>query len=55
MENFYTPQEIAVKLKINKRTVYRWIREEKLKAYKVGNLWRVPESEIDRLIKGEKD
>jgi len=49
---FYTPEEAAVKLKITRRTVYRWLREGKIKATKLGQspLWRIPESEIRRLL-----
>ena len=50
MEDFYTPQEVANKLKVDVRTVYRWIRENRLKAAKVVTLWRIPESELKRLI-----
>ena len=50
MEDFYTPQEVADKLKVDVRTVYRWIRENRLKAAKVVTLWRIPESELKRLI-----
>lgn len=50
MENYYTPQEVAEKLKVNIHTVYRWIREGKLKASKVVDLWRIPESELKRLL-----
>lgn len=50
MENYYTPQEVADKLKLNIRTVYKWIRENKLNAIKVGDLWRIPESELQRFL-----
>jgi len=51
MENYLTPKEIAEKLKLNIRTVYKWIREEKLRAVKLGDVWRISESELDRFIK----
>lgn len=51
MDNYYTPQEVADKLKVNIRTIYRWIREGKLKAVKIGDLWRISESELERFIK----
>ena len=35
MEDYYTPQEVADKLKVNTRTLYRWIHEGKLKAVKL--------------------
>ncbi|TYO97034.1 helix-turn-helix domain-containing protein [Desulfallas thermosapovorans] len=54
MEQYYTPQEVADSLKINLRTIYRWIREGKLNAVKVGELWRISESELNRLLGEEK-
>jgi|LFRM01.1.fsa_nt_gb excisionase family DNA binding protein len=54
MENYYTPKEVSEKLKLNVRTVYKWIREEKLKAVKLGDVWRISESELNRLLKGNE-
>ena len=54
MENYYTPKEVSEKLKLNIRTVYKWIREEKLMAVKLGDVWRIPESELNRLLKGNE-
>lgn len=51
MENYFTPQEIADKFKVKINTVYLWIRQGKLKAIKVGDLWRIPESELENFIK----
>lgn len=53
MENYYTPKEVSEKLKLNVRTIYKWIREEKLKAVKLGDVWRISESELNRLLKRE--
>jgi len=50
MEEYFTPQEVAEKLKVNINTVYRWIREGKLNAVKVVDLWRIPETELMRLL-----
>lgn len=50
MDNYFTPQQVAEKLQLNIRTVYKWIREGKLKAIKVGDLWRISESELERFI-----
>jgi excisionase family DNA binding protein len=55
MEEFYTPQEVAQKLKIDLSTVYRWIREGQLKAVKIGHFWRISESELKRLLTPEEN
>ena len=52
MEEYFSPQEVSQKLKLNIRTVYKWIKEGRLKAVKLGDLWRIPESEIKRLLEG---
>lgn len=52
MDNYkyFTPQEVAKTLKVDVRTIYRWIREGKLNAVKVVDLWRISESELKRLL-----
>ncbi len=54
METYYTPKEIAEKLKLNIGTVYKWVREGRLKAVKLGDVWRISESELNRLLKGNE-
>ena len=51
MEEYFTPQEVAGKLKVNIHTVYRWIREGKLDAVKIGDLWRIPESVLREFLR----
>lgn len=53
--NFYTPEEAAARLKIARRTVYQWLREGRIRGTKLSNLWRIPESELNRLLGGEQD
>ena len=48
---YYTPEEIAQKFKVKKRTVYFWVRKGKLKAVKLGSLLRIPKSSMDEFIK----
>jgi len=55
MEKFYTPEEIANNLKVSRKTVYNWIQEGRLKAVKIGHFWRIPESELNRLLGGGQD
>ena len=50
METYYTPKEIAEKLKLNIGTVYKWIREGRIKAIKLGDVWRISESELNQLL-----
>ncbi|MFH1652752.1 MAG: helix-turn-helix domain-containing protein [Pseudomonadota bacterium] len=49
-EHLYTPEEIAKQLKLNKRTIYRYIREGKLKAAKFGRVYRTTKTQLDSFI-----
>ena len=42
----YTPQEVADTLKVDLRTVYRWIKEGRLAAVKAGVQWRISEENL---------
>ncbi len=46
-----SPQEFADRLSISRWTVYAWIQEGKIAAIKLGRLVRIPESELERIIK----
>jgi excisionase family DNA binding protein len=39
---FYTVEEVCAILKVHENTVYNWIDSGKLKAIKIGGLWRIP-------------
>jgi len=53
-EDYYTLQEIAERLKVSYRTVYRWVHSGKLPAYKLGSDWRVKESDVSDFIKARR-
>ncbi|MCC3145767.1 helix-turn-helix domain-containing protein [Halanaerobium sp. Z-7514] len=53
MAEIYTPDEIAEKLKISEQTVRRYLREEKIKGFKLGNSWRVKEKDLLEFIDGQ--
>ena len=50
-QSFLTVKEVATRLKCHPHTVRRWIWEQKLLAVKVGDLVRVPEGELAKLVK----
>ena len=52
-ETLYTPEEVAEKLKTTRRTVYRWIEDNKLKALKAGKMWRIPQSALDEFLQNQ--
>ena len=49
-EEFLTPQEIASRLKLTEATIWRWIRERKLPAVKVGpKVYRVRKEDYEKI------
>lgn len=53
MEKLYSVKQIADLLGIAEITIRQWIQHDKIKSVKIGNSRRVPESEVNRLHKGE--
>jgi len=53
-EQYYTIKEIAKMLKIAYLTVYRWIQDDKLIAFKAGKQYRVKKEDLDRFIERQK-
>ena len=49
-EEFLTPDEVAVKLRIDQETVLRWLRTGKLPGYKVGKHWRVSHTDYVEFV-----
>ena len=49
-EQYYTIEEVAKMLKVAYLTVYRWIREGKLVAYKAGKQYRIKKADLDKFI-----
>jgi len=50
-ESFYSTSEVARLFEVNRVTIYRWVQEGVVKAYKVGKHLKIPVSEVDRLWK----
>ena len=53
MDNFLTVNEISEKLRVQRRTVIRWIRAGQLRAFKPGGgrFWRIREADFKRFIR----
>lgn len=51
METFLTRKEVAIMLKTSIRTIDRAIKSNKLKAYKIGDLIRIAEKDVNKFIK----
>ncbi len=48
---YYSLDEVALLLKVTYLTVYRWVRSNKLIAYKAGKQYRVTKVDIDIFLK----
>ena len=49
-KDILTPQEVAEYLQLTPDTVYRYIREGKLAAAKLGRHYRIPKENVDLLL-----
>src|SRR5215210_1822461 len=45
-----TPEQAAEYLQLNKETIYRYIREGKLLASRLGRTYRIPKANLDALL-----
>ncbi len=53
IDKLLTPDEVAQRLGITPNTVRIYLREGRIKALKVGKLWRVRESDLQKHIRGD--
>jgi excisionase family DNA binding protein len=50
-EEYLTPEEVAERLKVHLKTVYRWLRTGELKGMQRGRTWRIRESNLrDKVV-----
>jgi excisionase family DNA binding protein len=49
-EQVMTVEQVAAYLQLHRLTVYRYIREGKIPAARIGRLYRVHKSDVDRLL-----
>ncbi|MFH0754876.1 MAG: helix-turn-helix domain-containing protein [Candidatus Omnitrophota bacterium] len=48
--NLMTIDEVAEYLRVKKRTVYDWVKKEKIPAVKIVGLWRFRKDRIDQWL-----
>ncbi len=50
-ERYYSPDEVAKKYNVSGVVVRKWLREGKLKGFKLGgNIWRIHEAELEQFV-----
>jgi excisionase family DNA binding protein len=53
-ERYATLPEVAERLKVSRRTVYRWIKSGELDAYKFANEYRITESALKEFLEAHR-
>ena len=49
-DNYYSVTELIDILEVTRRTILKYIKQGKLRAFKLGNQWRVTEAELQKFI-----
>ena len=50
-DRLLSPQEFAELLSVSRWTIYGWLQEGRIRSVKIGRLVRIPESELDRIVR----
>ncbi|MBW2631891.1 MAG: helix-turn-helix domain-containing protein [Deltaproteobacteria bacterium] len=50
-KTFYSTSEAAGLFNVHRFTIYRWIKDGKIKTYKIGRHFKIPLSEVEILLK----
>lgn len=54
-KKLYTVEQAAEYLIVPVRTIQNWLREGRLKGYKIGGLWRISEEALEEFLKAGRD
>ena len=50
MDELFTPEEIADRLKVSKQAVYKWLTKGQLKGFRAGKMWRVTRENLEAFL-----
>lgn len=53
-ERFYTPPELAAHYRITRQAIWNWIRQGRLKAIRLGTVYRISESEWNSFLSSQQ-
>ena len=53
MSDFLTAKQVIGLLNVDRTTLYRMIKENRIKGFKVGSNWRFPAGEVDAIMNGK--
>jgi acetyl-CoA synthetase len=48
---YLTVKDASARLKVHENTILRWLTNGTIKGVKFGKLWRIPDTEIERVAK----
>ncbi len=54
-DEFYTLHEVAKLLKVSYMTVFRWVKSDKIPAYKFEKQYRVSKEDLEKFIEERKN
>ena len=54
-EELLKPEQVAEILNVSMTSVYRWLNTGELKGIRVGKLWRVRKSDLQKIIQQGKE
>lgn len=55
MEELITINQLTEILQVDRLTVYRMLKDGRIRGVKVGRQWRVPRSEVSEMVSGERE
>ena len=50
VRDIFTPDQAAAYLQVNRETIYRFIRDGRLSASRLGRTYRIPRQSVERLL-----
>ena len=54
-QNIMTIKQVAEYLKVSRRTIYKLVKEGTIPTFKIMNMWRFEQSQIDQWIREKSD
>ena len=53
-ERYYTPPELAATYRVTRQAIWNWIKQGRIKAIRLGTVYRISESEWLRFLETEQ-
>ncbi len=49
---FYTVQEVADRMRVSRKTIYRMVERGDIQAVRLGDVYRIPRGSFEELLRG---